>query len=96
MQKNGECCARGQIKMFLLPYCQLLIKTVRQDSPPFKNANVPLSKLLLEKRLSLRLSQEQMARRIGISYCTYKNWELGHKQPAKRLWACVRTLTAVH
>jgi DNA invertase Pin-like site-specific DNA recombinase/DNA-binding XRE family transcriptional regulator len=71
---------------FLRPYCHLLIKTIRHDSPLFNNQQAHLCKLLLEKRLAASLTQKEFAKMFGVSVRTLKNWEHSRNKPAKSLW----------
>jgi transcriptional regulator with XRE-family HTH domain len=56
-----------------------MIKATRHDSPP-------LCKLLLDKRLAAGLTQKEVAKRLGVSARTLKNWEHNRNKPAKSLW----------
>ncbi|MGA2174468.1 MAG: helix-turn-helix transcriptional regulator [Verrucomicrobiota bacterium] len=71
---------------FLRPFCHLLIKAIRQDSPPFDSQQGPLSKLLLDKRLAVGATQKVVAARFDVSARTLKNWEHDRNKPAKSLW----------
>ncbi len=53
------------------PFCHVLIKATRWDSPPWRSGSVPLDKLLIQWRLESRLSQEDAATRLSVSLRTY-------------------------
>jgi hypothetical protein len=76
------------------PFCHLLLKTIRVDSPPFAPNGKALHKLLLERRLEAKLTQEALATRLGVSLRTVKNWERGRNKPLKRFWPGIRFLVA--
>jgi DNA-binding XRE family transcriptional regulator len=71
---------------FLNPFCHLVIKAIRHDSPPFCNQQMQLCKLLLEKRLAAGATQNEFAKRLGVSARTLKNWEHNRNKPTKPRW----------
>ena len=47
------------------------------------NEDRSLSTLVKEIRQQLALSQEDLARQLGVSYATVNRWENGQSQPSK-------------
>jgi DNA-binding XRE family transcriptional regulator len=82
-----KCWRKGWV---VRPFCQLVIKAIRHDSPPYHNESQSLCKLLLEKRLAGGFTQEALAERLEVSLRTLKNWERGWTQPRRKYWACVQ------
>jgi DNA-binding transcriptional regulator YiaG len=76
---------------FLNPFCHLVIKAVRVDSPPCKNGQ-QLAEMLAEYRQRLILSRDALATRLGVSLGTLKNWERGRTKPSKTFWKQIRLL----
>ncbi len=73
------------------PFCHLVIRAIRYDSPTHLNGGQSFSKLLLERRLSLSLTQEALSKRLNVSLRTLKNWERGRTQPMRKVWTRVRS-----
>ena len=48
---------------------------------PIKNQDYP--KLVKEVRSQLAISQEDLARQIGVSFATVNRWENGQSKPSK-------------
>lgn len=48
---------------------------------PIKNQDYP--KLVKEVRSQLAISQEDLAREIGVSFATVNRWENGQSKPSK-------------
>ena len=48
---------------------------------PIKNQDYP--KLVKEVRTQLAISQEDLARQIGVSFATVNRWENGQSKPSK-------------
>ena len=46
-----------------------------------------LPELMKEVRKQLALSQEDLARALGVSYATVNRWENGQVKPSKLAWA---------
>jgi len=78
---------------FLNPFCQLVIKAIRVDSPPCRNRQ-SLGQLLLECRFREKLTHEALAARLGVSLGTLTNWERGRTTPSKIFWKQIRLLLA--
>lgn len=80
------------------PFCHLVIKATRHDSPPAANGQTHISKLLLERRLQEGLTQEACAKRLSVSIRTLKNWERGSTQPTRKNWPSVKAFlgTFIH
>jgi DNA-binding XRE family transcriptional regulator len=83
MKTIGNLWRKG---WFLNPFCHLVIKATRHDSPPLDNLQTPLCKLLLERRLADGVTQKEFAKLFGVSDRTLKNWEHNRNKPAKALW----------
>ncbi len=77
------------------PFCRLVLKAVRRDSPPFEFNGQPLRKFLVDFRLQADMTQETMAANLGVSAKTLKNWEAGRTTPTRKLWPCIYRLKAV-
>jgi DNA-binding XRE family transcriptional regulator len=73
------------------PFCHLVIKAMRYDSPPWINSGQSFCKLLLEKRLTGNLTQEELAEQLNVSLRTPKNWERGWTLPNLKFWLRVRS-----
>jgi DNA-binding XRE family transcriptional regulator len=74
------------------PFCRLLFKAIRYDSPPFSQNSQELAKALIGGRLQARQSQEKLAAKLGVSYKTLKNWERGRTRPTAKFWPRIRAL----
>lgn len=73
------------------PFCSLLIKAVRHDSPPFAVNGKPVGQLLVKKRVAAGLTQEALAERLGVSRKTLQNWERDRTKPIRRFWTAIRS-----
>ncbi len=67
------------------PFCQLLLKAIRVDSPPFNEPGY-IEQVLKNHRLAANLSQVDLARKLGVSRKTLQNWEGGFSNPTKKFW----------
>ncbi|MGO8697840.1 MAG: helix-turn-helix transcriptional regulator [Limisphaerales bacterium] len=67
-----------------------MIKAIRHDSPPFDNLKTPLGKLLLDKRLAIDQTQNEVAKALGVSVRSLKNWEHNRNLPSKYLGPQIR------
>ena len=74
---------------FLNPFCHLVIKAVRVDSPPCKNRQ-SFAAMLLEYRRRSILTREALATKLGVSLASLKNWEHGRTKPRKAFWTQIR------
>ena len=77
------------------PFCHVLIKATRWDSPPWRSGSIPLHKLLIQWRLESRLSQEGAATRLSVSLRTYQNWEHGRTKPTRMFWERLKRVVMV-
>jgi ribosome-binding protein aMBF1 (putative translation factor) len=59
------------------PFCHLVIKATRWDSPPQAQDGLQLHKLLLQERLTMGIARQMLAAELGVSARTIKNWEHG-------------------
>jgi len=75
---------------FLNPFCHLVIKAVRVDSPPCQNNTQSLAELLTKHRVKLSLSKATMAVKLGVSMGTFKNLEHDRTRPSKRFWPALK------
>jgi hypothetical protein len=73
------------------PFCHLVIKAIRHDSPPWISSGQFFCKLLLEKRLTGNLTQEVLAEQLNVSLRTLKNGERGWTLPNLKNWPRVRS-----
>ena len=78
--------------VFTRPFCHLVLKATRVDSPPLEFNGQPLRKLLLESRLQAKLTRKALGTKLGVSMETIKNWEAGRVIPNKRFWPAIRGL----
>jgi len=67
------------------PFCHLLLKAIRVDSPPL-NEPGRIQQFLKNRRSKANLSQSELAEKLGICEKTLWNWETGLTKPAKRFW----------
>jgi DNA-binding XRE family transcriptional regulator len=77
--------------MFVHPFCHLLIKVIRCDSPPFQNRLLQ-AKELANYRVTSGLTLEKAAAAIGVSLKTFQNWESGRTKPSAIFWPRIRSL----
>ena len=77
---------------FLNPFCHLVIKTIRVDSPPCQNSTQSFAKSLIKYRLESGFSTITLAAKLGVSLRTLKNWEYGWTQPNRRFWKAIHSL----
>jgi len=75
---------------FLRPFCYLVIKAVRVDSPPCQNSTQSLAELLTKHREKLSLSKATLAAKLGVSMGTLKNWEHGRTRPSRQFWPALK------
>ena len=59
------------------------IRSLAQSPPPITLPARVLAILIKESRVQLALSQEDLAREIGVSYATVNRWENGRFMPSK-------------
>ena len=55
----------------------------RQKTTPMNAADRNVSRLVLVLRQQLALSQEDLARQLGVSFATVNRWENGHNIPSR-------------
>jgi DNA-binding XRE family transcriptional regulator len=77
---------------FLNPFCHLVIKAVRVDSPPCRNSTQSLAELLTKYRVKMSLARENLAAKLGASLGTLKNWECCRTKPNRQFWSKIREL----
>ena len=63
-----------------LPWVPVTLKTLKPKESDFEPTT--LDEHLRKRRLELRLSQREAARRLGWSWRTFFNWENGKTKPA--------------
>jgi DNA-binding XRE family transcriptional regulator len=80
--------------VFMHPFCHLLLKAIRVDSPPFDEP-YRIEQFLKNRRLETKLSRRELAERLGVCKKTLWNWEVGATKPAKRLWPNIIRVKAV-
>ena len=78
--------------MLLRPFCRVVRKVTRGDSPPEAVRKVFDSKQLIDKRLQAGMTQVQLAERLGVSSRSISNWETGATLPTPEFWATLATL----
>ena len=76
------------------PFCQLVLRAIRVDSPPWANTSQPLSETLRKYRLQANLSQVKLAAKLGVTVGTLGTWERSQAMPDRRSWPGLRTLLA--
>lgn len=91
---GGECSyfPNWRKGSFLNPFCQLVIKAIRWDSPPCNSNGQALPNILSQARLRVGFTRERFAERLNISLGTLKNWERGRTRPNRQLWKVVARL----
>jgi DNA-binding transcriptional regulator YiaG len=77
------------------PFCHLVIKAIRWDSPPCNRNPEMLQMTLLKARLQLGLTRDQLTLRLNVSNGTLKNWEHGRTAPLRQFWRAISALTRV-
>ena len=80
--------------MFMRPFCQLLLKAVRVDSPLDANRRQELAKTLTGYRAAHGLTQDEFAAKLGVSRKSLHNWEHGRTTPIKSLYRTLGPLLA--
>jgi DNA-binding XRE family transcriptional regulator len=81
---------------FLLPFCQLVLRAVRLDSPPCARDRRRLAQSLTGYRSRQNLTQQALAAKLGVNQKTLNNWENGRSRPIWRFWREIRSLLASH
>jgi DNA-binding XRE family transcriptional regulator len=76
------------------PFCRLLLRGVRADSPPFAVNGKLLGERLMQRRLELGFTQTALADKLGICRKTLQNWENGRTRPTGKVWREIRSLIA--
>jgi len=71
------------------PFCHLVIKTVRVDSPPLP---ATLSKSLMAYHLDQQMTLRALAKQLEISLGTLKNWQSGRTHPNRKSWPTIRAI----
>ena len=77
---------------FMHPFCHLVIKGTRYDSPPLTYHGRPLAEALAQVRSRFHITQLGLAARLGISLKTLQNWERGRSKPNRQFWTSIRRL----
>jgi hypothetical protein len=76
------------------PFSHLEVRVIRIDSPPWANIPTPLPQLLVNHRQRANITQKALAKQIGTSIESVKNWESGRAMPIKRFWPGIRLILA--
>jgi hypothetical protein len=76
---------------FLHPFCHLVFKAVRPDSPPY-SAQMPLSSLISKTLSQTNITRKALAAKLNVSLGTLTNWEMGRTRPERRHWGILRIL----
>jgi len=63
------------------PFCHLVIKAVRVDSPLCNNSTQLLAKALIKYPTQASLCKAALAAKLGMNVETFKNWERGGTLP---------------
>jgi len=74
------------------PFCHLVIKAVRVDSPPLGTDHLFLAELIAEHRTKFGVPQKSMAAQLGVSLKTLQNWERGSTKPQTRFLSPLQAL----
>ena len=82
--------------MFLRPFCQLVLRAVRMDSPPCGHNRQQLANSLTGYRANEKLTQAEFVAKIGVSRKTLQNWEAGRTRPIGKFWREIRSLLVGH
>ena len=91
-----DMAKRWRKGVFMRPFCRLVIKAVRGDSPPFLINGRPLGELLIRRRAELKLTQAALAKRLGVCRKTLANWENSQSKPISDVWRKIRCLLTSH
>jgi DNA-binding XRE family transcriptional regulator len=86
---SKEMANRWRKGSVLNPFCHLVIRAIRWDSPPLGDNKGRLQKALLDARSRLNMNRGEFALKIGVSDSTIKNWERGRTKPARQFWKLV-------
>lgn len=93
---TSKCAAEYWRKgLFMRPFCQLVLRAVRGDSPPCTHDRHELAKSLTGYRTRSSLTQEALAAKLGVCRKTLQNWETGRRNPIKKFWPAIRSLESV-
>jgi DNA-binding transcriptional regulator YiaG len=76
------------------PFCHLVLRAIRVVPPPWLNDPSALSVSLKKCRLQAKLSQRQLAAKLGVHMETLGSWERGQAKPERRFWAGLQALLA--
>jgi DNA-binding XRE family transcriptional regulator len=74
--------------LFMRPFCHLVFKAIRYDSPPLTGQQ--LAKRLVDCRLGLNLTRAELASKLHVSNRTLHNWERGRTFPIRKYWQEIR------
>jgi hypothetical protein len=77
---------------FLRPFCHLVIKSTRYDSPPKFCNGLPLAEVLRGYRAEFEVTEVSLAEKLGISLGTLKNWEHKRTTPNRRHWPILKAI----
>jgi len=89
---GGDMAKRWRRGTVLRPFCHLVLRSIRGDSPPWENTTQPLSESLRKYRLEANLTQATLAARLGVTVGTLGTWERGQATPERRSWPGLLTL----
>ncbi|MGD0615300.1 MAG: helix-turn-helix domain-containing protein [Verrucomicrobiota bacterium] len=90
---SGLLRANWRKGSFLNPFCHLVIRAVRWDSPPGADGQPSLSRLLIDYRAGSDLTQELLAAQLGVSLKTVQNWERGRTKPCRTFWWILKEMS---
>jgi len=67
-----------------LPFCQIVLTSRKPASVQYPKELTTLGDHLKKRRLDLRLTQREVARRLGTNKNTIRNWERNRGRPVLR------------
>ncbi|MBI2073639.1 MAG: helix-turn-helix transcriptional regulator [Gemmatimonadetes bacterium] len=70
-----------------MPFCGVTLRGQKPPPPGYPRELRTLGDHLRKRRLDLGLRQDDVARKLGVSLDTIRNWEVGRAAPAQWQWA---------
>lgn len=70
--------------MVALPFCQIVLKAKKPLSPAYPKSLNTIGNHIRKRRLDLKLTQKQVAEKIGVSETSLMTWERNQHSPNLR------------
>jgi len=74
------------------PFCHLVIKGVRVDSPPLTHNGRSFAESLIKLMSQREITQRELADKLGVSLKTLQNWERSRTTSSRRFWPMIRSM----